>query len=90
MVSSLLSLPSLFSSYCPIKLAAYFSYFALESELLEEDAGFFEVLDSFDELLEPRVELGRHEDDELVLELELLEESRELDELDPREPEDRL
>ncbi len=87
MISSLPSLPSLFSSYWPIKLAAYFSYFSLELELLEEEDedGFLEVLDSLEELLELRVEVGRH-DDELFLELELLlEESRELDELDPLE-----
>ena len=85
LVSSPLSLPSLFSSYCPIKLAAYFSYFSRESELLEEEAGFFEVLEDCDELLELRVEVGRQEDDELFLVLELLEESLELD---PRELED--
>ena len=80
-------MPSLFSSYWPIKLAAYFSYFSRELELLEEEDedGFLEVLDSLVELLELRVEVGRH-DDELFLELELLlEESRELDELDPLE-----
>jgi hypothetical protein len=79
-------LPSLFSSYCPIKLAAYFSYFSRESELFEE-AVLFEELDDCDELLELRVELGRQEDDELFFVLELLEESLELE---PRELEDLL
>jgi hypothetical protein len=74
----------LFSSYWPIKLAAYFSYFSLELELEldEEELGFLEVLDSLDELLVLRVELGRQDDDVLFLVLELLEESRELE---PRE-----
>ena len=86
MISSPSSLPSLFSSYWPIKLAAYFSYFSLELELEldEEELGFLEVLDSLDELLVLRVEVGRQDDDVLFLVLELLEESLEL-ELEPRE-----
>ena len=58
----------------------------LRHSLEEEDEdGFLEVLDSLVELLELRVEVGRH-DEKLFLELELLlEESRELDELDPLE-----
>ena len=77
----------MFSSYWPIKLAAYFSYFSLELELDEDDAevvGFLEELESLEELLVLRVDEGRHEE-ELDLELELLEESLELD---PRELEE--
>ena len=79
----------MFSSYWPIKLAAYFSYFSLELELeLDEDdaevVGFLEELESLEELLVLRVDEGRHEE-ELDLELELLEESLELD---PRELEE--
>ena len=83
MISSPSSLPSLFSSYWPIKLAAYFSYFSLELELEldEEELGFLEVLDSLDELPVLRVEVGRQADDELFLELDF-EESRELDPLE--------